>query len=142
MTKVQRDRLGTAAPKVTWGDLEEDVTLVTIADYEEGEVDDAEKEDGVRKTAFLTFDELGDKRLYLNVTQVDFLIEAFGDNSEDWIGKKVPLEKTKKRFGKVTYEKIWIVPFSEWDDYMETKPRVRRKKVAGGRRKKKKARRA
>lgn len=128
MGKVDPTRLGRSAPKVTQDDLEEDVAVVTIASYEEGELDDADAPEGKRATAFLTFKELGDKRLYLNVTQAKVLVERLGESSDKWIGQQVPIEKVTSRFGTKKYEKVSVVTDpEEWEDYVEPAPRRRRR---------------
>lgn len=121
MGQVNRDALRTGAPKVTQDDLEGGNTLVlTIADYAEDQVDDAETEGGKRQVAYLTFEELGEKRLYLNVTQIDAIIEQYGDDSDDWKGKPLPVEKVTQSYGTQKYKKVWVVTDTDaWPEIFE-----------------------
>lgn len=119
------DRLGGSAPKVTQADLEEDVAILLIAGYDEDEIPDQDSEDGKRFVAFITFQELGDKRLYLNKTAATTLIERYGQDADQWAGNPCPVEKVVRKFGKQKYEKVDIVPDEEWDEYIEPPKRSR-----------------
>lgn len=142
MGKVSRDRMGTATPKITIDDLEEDVAIVTIVGYEEDEIDDPEAADGKRLLAKMFFEETGDKCLFLNATMVDELTEGFGsDDSDDWINKKVPIEKRKVKFGRDKFDKVYIVPAEDWDKYLTPARRAKPAKAASKRGKSKRVKR-
>lgn len=116
--------LGGAAPKVEWADLEDDVAVLTVASFEESDIEDAEKSGGMRHTAFLTFAELGEKRLYLGVRQGEALVHHFGDDPHAWIGKQVPVEKLKRKFGNNTFEKVVVIEDpDEWENYVAVSKR-------------------
>jgi hypothetical protein len=127
--KPNLDRMGTSAPKVTQDDLEEDVALLTIASYDEDEIPDDAATDGKRFVAFLTFQELGDKRLYLNKTAATTLVAQFGEDADQWAGKTVPVERVRRKFGKQTFDKVDVVPDEEWDGYLRP-VKVAKKAVA------------
>ena len=130
MGKVSGEQFGKSRAKITPEDLEGDVAILTIASYEQMELDDAEAEGGKRTSAVLTFQETGDKVIWLNKTQVDALIARLGDESDDWAGQKVPVEKVVATFGKNKYPKVVVVGDpDEWDAYLNN----------GGRKKKAKA---
>lgn len=123
-------KLGTAAPKVEWDDLEEDVAVLTIASFEEGEIEDAEKEGGMRSTAFLTFEELGDKRIYLGVRQGEAIVHHYGNEPTAWIGRQVPVEKARRKFGNKTFDKVIVVEDpEEWSQYIDLPRRTKTVKV-------------
>ena len=131
MAKARPDKLGTSRPKVMPDDLEDDVALVTIAAFEEGEVDDAESASGKRYTAFLSFHELGEKVLYLNKTQMEYLIAGLGsDDTDDWVDQQIPIERTRKQFGSKSFDKVWVAHNDEWTDLGVGRPRRRRVKKA------------
>lgn len=131
MAKASPDKLGTSRPKVMPDDLDDDVdvALVTIAAFEEGEVDDNESASGKRYTAFLSFHELGEKVLYLNKTQMEYLIAGLGsDDTDDWADQQIPIERIKKQFGSKSFDKVWVVHNDEWGEHgLKT---ARRKRVA------------
>jgi hypothetical protein len=118
--------LGGARPKVTPDDLEADVAVLTVAGFEEFDVDDPESATGKRHTAVLTFQETGDKVLYLNKTQGESLVERLGKDPNAWTGQKVPVEKITTQYRGQKFPKVAVVPAEEWDDYL--KPSRRRGK--------------
>lgn len=136
--KANSARLGTAAPKLRPDDLEEDAAVLTIANYEEDEIDDAEKEGGKRAMAWLLFKETGDKRLYLNKTMMAFLIEQYGDDIDaGWIGQPCAVERATMRFAGKSYEKVAVVADQrDWDDYLAEAGASPRRPAPPARRKK------
>lgn len=119
MTKVDPGAFGKARPKIEPDDLEDDVAVLTIAAYDQVEVDDPESPTGKRLTGCLTFQESGDKVIWLNKTQADALVERLGDDSDKWIGKQVPVEKTVTKFRGKDFPKVVIVGDpSKWDGYL------------------------
>lgn len=125
--KIQSDVYGSSRPKITQDDIEDgDVGIFTIAEFDDQEVDDPETESGKRMAAFLTFEETGDKRLWLNKTQIDTLIERLGDDADKWAGQRIPLEKVTTTFKGQKYAKVAVCPAAEWDDYL--KPARNRKR--------------
>lgn len=119
MAKVDASEFGKSRPKLLPDDLEGDVAILTIAKFETVDLQDDEAEDGKRRSATLSFEETGDKVLWLNKTQIDALVERLGDESDDWTGKKVPVEKVVNTFGKNKYPKVVVVGDpDEWDTYL------------------------
>lgn len=131
--KVDPETLGSAAPKLLPEDLEEKVAVLTIASYDEDEIEDDEKEGGKRKTAYLTFEETGDKRIYLNVGQAKTLVAKLGPDADKWIGQKVPVERHVAKFGNKSFPKVVVVAAEEWDDYLDTPKSKRAKSGRKGR---------
>lgn len=127
--KINPDDFGKSAPKITQDDLEGDVAILTIAAYEEIELDDPETDSGKRKSATLRFTETGDKVLWLNKNQIESLVERLGDNPDAWSGQRCPVEKVRTQFRGKSYDKVAVVHADEWDEYLKPrtkKPRGRR----------------
>lgn len=148
MSQVNQDDYGTARPKVLPEDFEGTYTVLMIASYEEGEVDDPEARSGKRHTGMVTFEETGDKVIYLNKTAVTALCHFYGDESDDWLGQPCPIEEIRGTFeqGGVSteYHKVRIMPQDKWAEYIDfpdEKPKsqkrrtVKKKKGKNGRRK-------
>jgi hypothetical protein len=114
--KVDLNRYGTSRPKLEQDDFEGDFTIVTIATVEEAEVDDDEKEGGKRQSLVLTFNETGDKSLWLNVTQLKHLIAQMGDDARKWLGQKIPVEKVKASFKGKSFDKVYVMDADGWDN--------------------------
>jgi hypothetical protein len=130
MAKVDPNAHGSARPKLTVDDLEEDVALLKIASYEEAEIDDTEAPDGKRMIAMLFFEETGDKAMYLNKTQLEYLIEGLdSDDSDDWAGHVIPVEKRSGSYRGRKYEKVHVCDPDEWEDYMEKPKKKKRAKA-------------
>jgi hypothetical protein len=109
-------------------DFEEDVALLTIASFESAEIDDSEAPDGKRNVAMLFFEETGDKAMYLNKTQLEYLIEGLETNDPDkWAGQQIPVEIKRGKFRGQAYEKPHVVDPDEWDDYLKPKKQRRKK---------------
>ncbi len=124
---VNPDVLGGSRPKVTQDDIQDgDVALVTIAEFEQGEIDDPSTETGKRAVMTLTFEELGEKALYLNKSDAETLVEKFGKDADKWKGQTVPIEKVNSTYNNKTYPKVHIVPAADWGKYL--KPRRSAKK--------------
>lgn len=129
MTKVNPDDYGSSKPKLTVDDFEEDVALLTIASFEGTEIDDDDAPEGKRNVAMLFFEESGDKAMYLNKTQLTYLVEGLGTNDTDkWAGMQIPVEIKRGKYRGKPYEKPHVVDPDEWDEYL--KPKKQRRKRA------------
>lgn len=123
MARVKPDDYGKSRPKVEWDDMEDEVSLVVIATVETGEDD---RDDPPRPFVLLTFEETGDSVLFLSKTQIEYLIEGLDtDESDDWVGKQIPIERVKKQYGKKTFKKVWVAPPKDWAGYGVGKKRTR-----------------
>ena len=113
MGKVDRSRYGNARPKLTTDDLEGgDFLVLTIANFGEATISN---EEGTKVTPYLEFRETGDKVHWLNQTQIGYLIDGFGsDESEDWQGHPVPVEKHTAVFRGTSTVKLWVSPPERW----------------------------
>jgi hypothetical protein len=73
-------------------DLNGKEMIVTI---NSSEIESFKEEDGTkRKKVILAFDEI-DQKLIVNTTNRDVLVELFGDDTDDWTGRKIILYVTK-----------------------------------------------
>ena len=138
MAKVDPSKVGRETARITQDDLEEDVAILTIRKYEEKEFTDAQ---GKQTRASLFFEETGELPLRVNKTQAGYLVEGLGDESNDWIGKQVPVEKTEAEFpmgsGKM-HPVVWVCAPEQWARIFAeagvtqtTKGRGKRARVAG-----------
>ena len=118
MGKVDPGKYGTSRPKITQEDLADgDFILLTIANFDEATIKD---EEGTRVTAYLEFSETGDKVLWLNKTQLTYLIEGLGsDNSDDWKGKQISVEKITAKYNNRSFPKVAVAAPERWDEYFD-----------------------
>lgn len=126
MSKVNPDAFGTARPKIEPDDLEEDVAVLEIAEYSEMEVDDPNAESGKRMSGCLTFQETGEKVVWLNKTAITALVHYYGDDSDEWAGQPCPVEKVQGTAFNKPYHKVNVVPMDAWPEYIDglTPPRA------------------
>lgn len=115
---VNSDDYGKTTPKLTPDDLEGEVVVLTLATFDEVEVEDPEQDSGKRRSPFLTFQETGDKRLWINKGQVDTLIARLGNDADRWAGQPIPVEAKDVKFGNTTYHKVVVVEPKHWDGYL------------------------
>ena len=125
MGRVDPNAHGTARAKIEPGDLEEDVAVLTIAEYSEMEVDDPNTESGKRLAGCLTFQETGEKVVWCNKTAITALCHYYGDESDDWKGQPCPVERVRGRAFNKDYHKVGVVPMDAWPEYVDglTPPR-------------------
>lgn len=142
---VNPDAYGTSRPKVEPDDLEDELAILTIVEFEEMEVDDPNTKSGKRMSGFLTFEETGEKVIWLNKTSITAMVEYYGDDPDSWAGKECPVERVKgEAFGK-DYHKVNVVPADAWGEIDgwtppgSTKRKTRRRKSATKKATKKKA---
>lgn len=117
---------GASRPKIEQDDIEDgDAVVVTIEDVEEEKV---KGDRGDKVLLVLITREFGDKVHRLNTTQRDYLIEKLGDETDRWIGKRVPLVKQTVEFQKKKYPTVYVAAPEEWDDLLagEEAPPARR----------------
>jgi hypothetical protein len=105
MGKVNRTKYSQKSDQVGPDDID-DAAIVTVSDFADGE-----RKDGEGMWALLKFEELGDKVMFLSDDGMDAMLAAYGDESDDWIGKPVPLEKYSTKRG----DKVRIMAADAWD---------------------------
>lgn len=131
--KVDTGKFGSSAPKLMPDDLEADVAILIVAEYDEADVEDEESETGTRHSAYLTFKETGDKRVWLNKGQAEALVEQLGDDADKWIGQKVPVERHVATFKGKKFPKVRVMLSEEWDAAFKDAG-IRRVRPAGAKR--------
>jgi hypothetical protein len=114
--KADKKKYSKARPKIEQSDLAGgDFTVVTVTKFEEIAVEyDKDK----RLVPALTTEEFGDKVLWLNATQVGYLIDRLGNETDRWAGKRVPVVKSTAQFGSDRFEKVTVAIPEEWDDLL------------------------
>ena len=122
------NELGGGPPKLTPDDLEGDAAILTISSFERGEVDDPESKTGTRVVYQLTFEETGDRVLYLNKGMTQSLVSRLGKNTTAWVGQRVPVEVYPWRFKGQSGRKVGILPAEEWDEALAEAKRARGRK--------------
>lgn len=114
--KVNVKNYGSDLPApMRYEDIDGDFVILTCSGVRDGE---AEVEGGRKKrnVLVLLFKEAGDERgLYLNVTQIKTLVERYGDESESWVGKPIPVERTVSEFDNKPFKKLAVAAASDWD---------------------------
>jgi hypothetical protein len=131
--RISSDEFGTTRPKLDPDDLEGDVAVLTIAEFEKFGVRDTEAEEGSRTTAVLRFTTTGDKSLWLNKTMIATLIERLGDRPKEWAGKLCPVEKRKVTFRNQTHLKVYVMASEEWDETIAEYQKQEKQKKGGRR---------
>lgn len=134
MGKVNLDRYSKKRPKVEESDLQGGNFIVAqIVHFEDIPVD----QDGEKKLVpSLRFQEFGDKVLWLNKTQMGYLVERLGDETDRWTGKMVPLVVATVNYGDERFRKVQVAAPEEWDDLLTAAAKVNRKPAAPARGKK------
>ncbi len=66
---------------------------------------------------------------WLNVTSLDAIIERYGEETDDWKGERVPLEKVTTMNPKThrRVEKYWVPGGKAWDEVMDEHRQRRRR---------------
>lgn len=100
---------GMAGTKLTVDDLEADATVVTVAEFGE-----ERNPDGY--TPVLKFREVPEKKLYLNRTQLEYIVRRLGDDTDNWTGKRIPLEKKVVPYEGDRFPKVYVMEPDKWDD--------------------------
>ncbi len=126
MSKVHEDDYGgDPFPALQAGDLPSDRVKVTILEA------DPHVDFGEGKAAcVLVYREFPDKKHRINKTGVKHLIRGIGDESEDWLGRKIMIEKIKTTDAR-TREAVVSVWVSPSDDWPATRSATRSKKGKG-----------
>ncbi len=114
MGKIRKEDFSKRRPKLTVEDLDGgDAIALLIASVEEINVDD---DDGKRKSLVLTFEESGEKVYYPNATSLGFILDAYGDESDDWVGKPLPLMRHTGTFRGERYENLQVAAPEQWNE--------------------------
>lgn len=99
-----------------------DVAVLTISAVRAGIV----TADG-RKTAVVEFEEKPDYVYWLNKTNLANLVERFGDDTDDWVGERIPLVRVRVNnpsTGRLT-TKYHVADPEDWDEILAEAKRRR-----------------
>ena len=117
--KVNIKDFGNKRPKLEQEHLEDDVAILTITEAEVLTVDAGGDEE--RQSIVLAFKETGDYVLWPNATEIRTLIEKLGDDTDEWTGQRVPVEKVTRSYRGKKFDKVGVVDAAEWDQYLGKK---------------------
>lgn len=106
MGKVDRKDYRSPSDMVSPDDIEE-TAILTISEFQDGDRKDKEG-----KWALLKFEELENKILFLTDGAFAAIIEHYGDDSDDWKGKSLPVEQYKKKGGEMA---VRVMAAEEWE---------------------------
>ena len=125
MAKINPDEFaGTKSPKVSIKDLQgKPRVLWTIVAVDQIEVDDEGTKTGKRRALTLIFEGLEEKVFWLNETMIGYLIEVFGDETDNWIGQTVPCEPHRSVVRGQAFEKVWISAPASWPKGTDVPPK-------------------
>lgn len=134
MSKVNPNAMGGGASRLALTSEDfagKSQAVLTISAVEtDVKIPDTSRPGGFRLVAVLSFEEYqgdDDRALYLNKTQAQFLVDKFGDESDNWVGERVPLEVVKVNNPKTgkPHRKVYVAdPADTWDAILDAaKPR-------------------
>lgn len=121
MAKLNLKDYNTKTPTIAPEDLEEDVAILTIDKVNEVNVEDEDAVGGTRKALVMSFNEIEDRSMWPNRTAIATLIAKLGDDTDEWMGQQVPVEKVRVTYKGRTYDKVQVVPAGQWDEYLKPK---------------------
>ena len=116
MAKLNSSNYNPARPKLTPEMLEGTAAILTVTNAEEIDITDPNRKDGFRKALAVNFEETGEATMWPNATMSQTLIQMLGDDTDEWIGKLVPVEARHVRWGGEVHHKVCIIEAREWKD--------------------------
>lgn len=115
MAKVKLSHYGTKREKLAPEHLNADIEVLTLETVDEVEVDDPAASSGVRLAMVVSFAEHPDKALWPNRTQIGTLVERLGDETDNWIGAQVVVQRGNVSFKSQSFYKVFVAPTELWD---------------------------
>ena len=122
MSKVPEEARGQGAKQLKPGDFGDAETLVgtiATAKFRKGQY-------GLR--LHLTFEEYPDTELRKGPQSVSRLVEKLGDETDDWVGEKIPLVRTRESVGGKDSVVYQVAPPDEWDKLLAAAKRATKRK--------------
>ena len=116
MAKLNPNNYNPVRPKLTPEMLEGTAAILTITNAEEIDIIDPNRSGGFRKALAVNFEETGEATMWPNATMSQTLIQMLGEDTDEWIGKAVPVESRHVRWGGETHHKVCIIEAREWKD--------------------------
>lgn len=112
MAKIDLNRFGgVRGTKLTPEDLDGDAAVLTISEYAE----QRNTGEGRRLSPVLRYSEAPEKLHYLNREQMERLVAKLGDDSDRWIGKRVPVAVEDVVYEGETFHKVYVMRPEEWE---------------------------
>lgn len=111
-TKIGSDYLGGGRERLVPDDLEADAAILTVADSDAFQLTRGRTKENCLT---LTFEETGDKALWINKTMLSALIDQLGDDRAAWVGKQVPVEVIDAEYEGKTSRKVYVMETDAWD---------------------------
>lgn len=84
----------------------------------------------------LRFNEFPNRIYWLNTIGVNIVADQYGDEEQEWVGKKIPLivkENVRNPSRGGTDDMIWVANADEWDNLFAQDEQARAKKPGGAR---------
>lgn len=116
--KINKGDFSGKRPKLEQDHLEDDVAILTVASAEVVTVPETATE-AERKSVVLSFEETGELVFWPTNKEVGQLIDRLGDDTDSWVGRKVPIEKVTRTYMGKSFAKVGVVGDDEWDVYMK-----------------------
>lgn len=91
--------------------------ILTITSANEGNIPDFNAPGGNRRVLRMTFEEFPENVYYVNPAGVTACVEEFGEYTEQWIGKRIPLI-VRDVLNPVTHKEVpalHVAPLGEWE---------------------------
>lgn len=105
--------------------------VITIRDVEFIDVQDADQEDGIRRSIVLSSEEYPELGYWLNRTGAKAIKEKFGAVPREWIGQRVPLVVVRvqnPRTGEAV-KSLQVAAVGEWDEILSQFGKARKAKL-------------
>lgn len=115
-------------PALTVEHINGDATVLTVADVRLPIVNKVQK-------VVITFKEFPGHSFWLNATMTDYAVAKLGDDTDKWLGERVPMHKidVENPSSGEMVNKLYIMPPSEWAeafaefDGVSSKPAARKR---------------
>lgn len=129
MAKIQRNASGFTRdrkPALLPEHVNGDATVVTIAEV------NTPKVGGVQKVV-IVYEEYPHHSYWLNATMTDYMVAVLGDDTDEWKGERVPLEKimVENPTTGEPVERLYVMPPREWPDAFDAFDGVSKEKGTG-----------
>lgn len=113
MAKVNPKEMKRQRDKLVPEDLEGgEAIALTIASVEHVKFDD-------RKALAITFEETGEKSLWPNGTSAGYIVEVYGDEDDDWIGRPLPIMVKSGTFNGEAFTNLQVPAPELWNAILE-----------------------
>lgn len=111
MGVINRGRVDDNKPSLKAAEVNGDAVVVTVRKAETPKTKYGQK-------VVCEFDEYPGYAFWLNMTMVDYSIARLGNDTDKWVGQRIPLEKIPVQNPQTKEDVIclYVMPPQEWDD--------------------------